>query len=95
MSSESGKTIWYEQAYIGTYVYPHPLCISKAVQIGVCSDTMQGSQRDWKTWKMKMVMERSWNMKNWPKVLEFCDSVIELYQFCPQFVLNLYFFGHH
>ena len=28
-------------------------------------------------------------------VMEFCDSVMEFYQFCPQFVLNLYFFGHH
>ena len=23
--------------------------------------------------KMKMVMEKSWNMKNWPKVMDFCD----------------------
>ena len=44
---------------------------------------------------MKIVMEKSWNMKNWPKVMEFCDSVMELYQFCPQFVLNLHFFDHH
>ena len=35
---------------------------------------------------MKMVMEKSWNMKKWPKVMEFCDSVREFYQFCPQFV---------
>ena len=46
----------------------------------------QGSHGDWKTWKMKMVMEKSWNMKNWPKVMEFCDSVMEFYQFAP----NLY-----
>ena len=26
----------------------------------------QGSHRDWKTWKMKMVMEKSWNIKKWP-----------------------------
>ena len=38
-----------------------------------------------------MVMEKSWNMKNWPKVLEFCDSVMEFDQFCPQFVCNLFF----
>ena len=50
---------------------------------------------DWKTWKMKMVMEKSWNMKKWPKVMEFCDSVMEFYQFCPQFVRNLIFFCHH
>ena len=36
-------------------------------------------------------MEKSWNMKNWQKVLEFCDPVIKFYQCCPQFVLNLYF----
>ena len=39
--------------------------------------TDQGSNRDWKTWRMKMVMEKSWNMKNWPKVMEICDSVME------------------
>ena len=42
-----------------------------------------------------MVMEKSWNMNNWPKVMECCDSVKELYQFCTQFVLNLYFFGQN
>ena len=31
-----------------------------------------------------MVMEKSWNMTNWPKVIEFCVSVMEFYQFCPQ-----------
>ena len=35
-------------------------------------------------------MEESWNLKKWPNVMEFCDSVME---FCPQFVLNLYVFG--
>ena len=40
-------------------------------------------------------MEKSWNMKHWPKVMKFYDSVMEFYQFYPQFVLNLYFFGHH
>ena len=40
---------------------------------------------------MNIFMEKSWNMKNWPKVMEFCDSFMEFYQFCPQFVLNLYF----
>ena len=34
---------------------------------------------------MKMVMEKSWNMENWPKVMEFCDSVIEFYKFCSKF----------
>ena len=31
----------------------------------------QGSQRDWKTWKMKVVMKESMNIKNGPKVMEF------------------------
>ena len=35
---------------------------------------VEGSHGDWKTWKTKMVMEKSWNMKNWPKVMEFCDQ---------------------
>ena len=34
----------------------------------------QVSHRDWKTWKMKMVMEKPWNMKNWPKVIDFVIS---------------------
>ena len=33
-------------------------------------------------------MEKSGNMKHWPKVMEFCDSVMEFYQFYPQFVLK-------
>ena len=36
-----------------------------------------------------MVMETSWDMENWSKVMEFCDLVMEVYQFCPQFVLNV------
>ena len=31
-----------------------------------------------------MVMEKSWNVKNWPKVMELCLSVMEFYQFCPK-----------
>ena len=46
-----------------------------------CVYWLQGSHRDLKTWKMKMVIEKSWNMKKWQKVMEF-------YQFSPQFVLN-------
>ena len=53
------------------------------------SGVLQGSHRDWKTWKMKTVMEKSWNMKNWPKVMESCDRsgnftnfAPELYQIC-------------
>ena len=30
-------------------------------------------------------------MKKWPKVMEYCDSVMEFFQFCLQIVLNLYF----
>ena len=45
-----------------------------------------------KSWKMKMVMEKSLNMKNWPKVMEFYDQSWnftnfnpELYQICMSF----------
>ena len=31
-------------------------------------------------------------MKNWPKVIVFCFSVIEFYQFCPRIVQNVYVF---
>ena len=34
-------------------------------------------------------------MENWPKVMEFCDSDTEFYQFYLQFGLNLYILGHH
>ena len=54
-----------------------PAYISQVrMMIHVC---MQGSHGGWKTWKMKMVMEKSWNMTNWLKVMEF-------YQFCHQIV---------
>ena len=42
---------------------------------------------------MKMVVEKSWNMKNRPKVTEFCDQSCnftnfapDLYQICIYFV---------
>ena len=44
----------------------------------------QGPHRDWKTWKMKMVMEKSWNMKNWPEVVEFCDQSWNFTNFDPE-----------
>ena len=44
------------------------------------------------TWKMKVVTEKSWNKKNWPKVMEFCyrswnftSFVRELYPICMLF----------
>ena len=40
---------------------------------------------------MKLVMEKSWNMRSWPKVMEFCDSVMEFYQFCPRNYTNFVF----
>ena len=58
----------------------------------ITSDPLHGSHGDWKTWKMKMVMEKSWNVKNWPKVIEFCDSVMEFYQFCPPKLYQFFFF---
>ena len=39
-----------------------------------------------------MVMEKSLNMQNCPKVMEFCSSVLKFYQFCHRIVQNLYVF---
>ena len=68
-----------------------PAYISQVrMMIHVC---MQGSHGDWKTWKMKMVMEKSWNMTKWPKVMEFCyqswhftNFATKLYQICMFFL---------
>ena len=41
---------------------------------------------------MKIVMEKSWNMKNWPKVMEFCDQSWHFTSFdpnCAKFVILL------
>ena len=55
------------------------------VEVEILLDmTIQGSHRDWKTWKMKVVMEKSWNMKNWPKVIEFCDQSWNFTNFAPE-----------
>ena len=35
--------------------------------------------------KMKMVMEKSLNMKNLPKVMEFCDQSWNSTNFAPKF----------
>ena len=51
--------------------------------------------RDWKTWKMKMVMEKSWNMKNWPKVMEFCLQSWNFTNFAPKMYQICVFFCHH
>ena len=56
--------------------------INVSDQVDILTTYTQGSNEDWKTWKMKMVMEKSWNMKNWPKVMDFFVSVMEFYQFC-------------
>ena len=56
----------------------------------------QGSHGDWKTWKMKMVMEKSWNLKTWSKVMEFwhyswnfTNSAHESYVFCHHKKLSI------
>ena len=43
-------------------------------------------------WKLEMKVEKSWNIKKWPKVMEFCDQswnftnfVPELYRICILF----------
>ena len=33
---------------------------------------------------MFLPMEMSWNMKNWPKVMEFCDQLWNLTNFVPE-----------
>ena len=53
---------------------------------------IQGSHGDWTTWKMKVVMEKSWNMTNWPKVMEFCYQSWNLPILSPRIVLDLYVF---
>ena len=40
--------------------------------------------RDWKAWKMKVVMEKPWNMTNWQKVMEFCDWSSNFTNFAPE-----------
>ena len=30
------------------------------------------------------VMEKSWNMKDWPKVMEFCDQSLNFTNFAPE-----------
>ena len=55
----------------------------------------KGFHRDWKTWKIKMVMEKSWNMQNWSKVMEFCcqswsftNFASELFVICKFFAIT-------
>ena len=55
------------------------------------SSIYQGSHRNWRTWKMKMVREH----EKLAKSHGILCSVMEIYQFCPQIVPNVYFFGHH
>ena len=38
---------------------------------------------------MKRVMEKSWNMKNWPKVIEFCDQSWNLTNFAHNFFVTI------
>ena len=33
---------------------------------------------------MKMAMEKSWNMKNWPKVMEYCAQSCNFTNFAPK-----------
>ena len=44
-------------------------------------DYLQGSNGHW---KMKVVMEKSWNMKNWPKAMEVCDQSWNLTNLAPE-----------
>ena len=40
-----------------------------------------------------MVMEKSWNMRDWPKVMEFCDQLWSFTNFAPKFYHILMFFA--
>ena len=55
-------------------------------KVGMASKNieMQGSHREWKTWKMKIVMEKSWNIENKPKVMEFCNQSWNFTNFAPE-----------
>ena len=52
---------------------------------------IQGSTRDRITWKMKMVREKSGNMKNWANVMEFCDQTWNFNNFDPKLCQNCIF----
>ena len=54
---------------------------------------MQGSHRNWKAWKIKRVMEKSWNLVNWQKVMEFCDQSCNSTKFdCELYQISALFF---
>ena len=44
------------------------------------------------TWNMKMVMEKSRNMKTWPKVMAFCDQSWSFTNFAHRFYQICMFF---
>ena len=35
-----------------------------------------------------MVMDKSWNITNWPKVMEFCDQSWNVTNFAPMFFVT-------
>ena len=50
----------------------------------------QASHTDWETCGMEMAMEKSWNVKKWQKVMEFCyqnvtSSSRDYFQICTLF----------
>ena len=51
-----------------------------------------GSHRDWTTCETKMVMEKSWNLNIWQKVMEFCDQSWKSTSFTPEFYQICAFF---
>ena len=48
--------------------------------------------RDWTTCETKMVMEKSWNLNIWQKVMEFCDQSWNSTKFVPEFYQMCYCF---
>ena len=65
-------------------------CVHTGVQTNI--DCVQGSHRDWKTWKLNMVMEKSWSMKDCQEVMEFCDQKGDFTNFASEFYQIYVFF---
>ena len=58
----------------------------------ICTQGFHRDWKTWKTWKMTMVMEKSWNMKNWPKIKfqswDFTNFASKMYQICMFFATS-------
>ena len=85
---EKGQTEEARQCYTVhiSFLHMRPIPLEMELfSLTVHLTLKQGSHGDWKTWKMKMVMEKSLKSHG-TKVMECCDSDMEFDQFCHQFV---------